>query len=229
MDFSFPKNLDFNMATLILGIYLIVIGILYYVIFHKHHKKNKVELNELVTLVTKFYSLTMLSTLLIYVGVSSIIMANSYKDERSQVIMYVLTGIAIISATIINYIFYIKRNLKDYDPVVREATKKRILQIGEILEFIFFTIFILMPIWQIPRFTEVIADKKQLVIELVKAFTISIASIILMISINPIDIKEKIANFFNANKFSKKQNSNTKKSNRSSNKVKKSKKQKKKK
>ena len=81
MDFDILKNLkdlNFNIVTLILGIYLIAIGVAYYFIFRKHHKKNKVELDELVSLVTKFYTLTMFSTLMIILRIACIINANSF-------------------------------------------------------------------------------------------------------------------------------------------------------
>lgn len=119
-------------------------------------------------------------------------MANSYKEDRSEVIAGVLLGIIIISATIINYIFYIKRNLRDFDPVIREATKKSIIKIGEVLELIFFVIFALMPIWRIPKFIEVFANRKELIFEIVRAFALSVASIVLLFSLNPIDFKTKL-------------------------------------
>lgn len=194
MDFSLPENLNFNVMTIILGVYLIAIGILYYIIYHKHHKRNKVELDELVTLVTKFYSLTMLSTFFIYLGGACMFAANTVKYERSEVVLHIVLGIIIISATIINYIFYIKKSLIDYDPNIRAENKKRTLKIGEVLELIFFLIFILMPLWQIPTFMK-IADKKELVIEVLKTFGISIASTVLLIVLNPVDVKGKIKNF----------------------------------
>lgn len=196
MKFNLPENFNFNLMTIVLGIYLISIGIMYYVIFHKHHKRNKVQLDELVTLVTKFYSLTMLSTIFIGIGIACFFATASVKYQRSEVILYILVGIAIISATIIHYIFYIKKALKDYDQEIREANRKKTIKIGEILELIFLIIFMLMPLWQIPTFME-IEETKELIIELLKTFGIAIGSTILLIVLNPIDIKEKIVCFFN--------------------------------
>lgn len=195
MDFSLPENLNFNVMTIVLGVYLIAIGILYYVIYHKHHKRNKVELDELVTLVTKFYSLTMLSTFFIYIGGACMFMANAVKYDRSEVMLHIVVGIIIISATIINYIFYIKKSLIDYDPNIRAENKKRTIKIGEVLELIFFLIFMLMPLWRISSFIE-ITDKKELVIEILKSLGISIASTVLLIALNPVDVKGKIKKFF---------------------------------
>ena len=205
MNFNVPENLDFNLMTLLLGMYLILIGVAYYLIFHKHHKRNKVELDELVSLVTKFYSLTMLSTIFICIGFSCIVATATVKYDRSEVIIYILAGIAIISITIINYIFYIKKALRDYDQNVRQANKKRTLKIGEVLLFVFLLLFMLMPIWQIPRFME-IEETKTLIIEIAKSIGVSIASIFLLFMLNPIDIKERISN-----KFKKTENKENKK------------------
>ncbi len=205
MNFNVPENLDFNLMTLLLGMYLILIGVAYYLIFHKHHKRNKVELDELVSLVTKFYSLTMLSTIFICIGFSCIVATATVKYDRREVIIYILAGIAIISITIINYIFYIKKALRDYDQNVRQANKKRTLKIGEVLLFVFLLLFMLMPIWQIPRFME-IEETKTLIIEIAKSIGVSIASIFLLFMLNPIDIKERISN-----KFKKTENKENKK------------------
>ena len=199
MDFDLPidfKNLDFNILTIIFGVYLIAIGIAYYFIFRKHHKKNKVQFDELITLVTKFYTLTMLTTVGVIVGFACILYANTFKYDRSQVIAGVLLGIIIITVTIINYIFYIKRNLKDMDDSAREKVRKATIKIGEVIELIFFTIFILMPIWRIPKFIEVISDKKELILELVRAFGLCIAALFLMNALNPINIKGKLKEMF---------------------------------
>ena len=197
MNFEIPININIDFLTIGLGIFLILIGVLYYAIFHKHHKKNKVDFSELISLLAKFYSLTIMSIIMIILGVYCIISANSYREDRTQVIMGVILGIGIISGTIINYIFYIKRNLKDYELVERERVKKRIIQIGEVLELIFFIIFMTMPIWRIPKFIEIFSNRKELIIELLRAFGLSIASIILLFALNPVNIKTKIEDLFN--------------------------------
>lgn len=186
------KNLNMNFFTLSIGAYLIILGIIYYFIFNKHHKRNKIELSELITLVTKFYSITILSTVLIIIGIYSIIYGNFYKEDRNQVISAVVVGIIIISATIISYIFYIKRSLKDLNPEIREKEKKNNIRIGEIIQFVFFVFFAFTPIWKIPIFLKLIEDKKELVIEIIKSLLLCIASLFLLFSLNPLDIKGKI-------------------------------------
>ena len=99
------KNIEFSTFFILAGVYFVVLGVIYYLIFHKHHKRNKVELNELVVLVPKFYSVAILSSLIIIFGIICIIDANSFKEDRNEVITQILFGILIISITIINLIF----------------------------------------------------------------------------------------------------------------------------
>ena len=100
------KDLDINFITILFGIYIITVGIAYYFIYHKHHKKNKIELDELISLVAKFYVTTTITIIAILVGIVCIIFANEFKDNRADVIFRVLMGIVIITVAIINFVFY---------------------------------------------------------------------------------------------------------------------------
>lgn len=219
MDFSVNfENIRFNTLTIIFGIYMILLGIIYYIIFHKHHKRNEVDFSELITLLTKYYTLSIMSTLIIGLGIYCFALAYEFKYDRAEVIMYIITGILIISITIINYIYYIKRNLLDYNKTIREMNKKTVLKIGEVLEFIFFSIFVLAPIWRVPVFIDLFENKKEMILEIVKMFLLSIGSIILLVNLNPLDVKngfkrirdehkEKSKLKVNSNKIDKKENS----------------------
>lgn len=134
----------------------------------------------------------MLSTIIIALGIVSIIMANSYKEDITQVITMVSFGIAIISITIINYIFYIKKNLKDFNENIREENKKRTMKIGEIIELVFFIIFSLTPIWRIPKFIEIFDNRNLLIIEIIKSFILSISALILLFELNLLDFKGRL-------------------------------------
>lgn len=190
------KDLDINLITVLFGIYMITIGVVYYFIFHKHHKKNKIQLDELISLVSKFYVTTIITTIAIVLGISCIVGANALKDTRSEMVMAILFGIIIITIAIINFVFYIKKSLKDLDQEIREKVRKATIKIGEVLELIFFIIFITMPLWRIPKFIEVIDDKKELTLELIRAFGLCIAALFLLNTLNPVDIKGKIKKLF---------------------------------
>ena len=89
-------------------------------------------------------------------------------------------------------LIYIKRNLRDYNSITREHNKQVTLKIGEILEFIIFIIFILAPIWRIPAFIDLFNNKPEMIKEILKAFLLSIAAIILLFNLNPLNIKGKL-------------------------------------
>lgn len=182
-----------NFLVFVIGtIYIFIVGICYYIIFHKHHKRNKIDVGELISLVSRFYTRTTITIIFIIVGIYCIINANEYRENRAEVAGYVTLGIAVASIAIINYIFYIRASLVDPNKEEREATKKATIKIGEILEFIIFTIFIFLPILGIPHFINIASEKKELIKELVIVFLISFASIFLMFALNPINIKEKL-------------------------------------
>lgn len=185
------------LAVILFGIYVVVLGIIYYFIYRNHHKRNKIEFNELINLIVKFYTTVTVSLIVIFLGIYCIIDANNYKDDRLDVISHVSLGIIIISATIINFIFYIKRSLIDLNPVVREQNKKQTMKIGQILELIIFFAFIFVPFYRLPNLIDIFYDKKQFLIELIRDLLISAASIFLLINLNPCRIKEKISNLFN--------------------------------
>lgn len=190
------KDLDINFITILFGIYMIAIGVAYYFIYHKHHKKNKIELDELISLVTKFYVTVIITTVAIVLGIACIIGANTFKDSRTELVFSIFFGIGIVTIAIINLVFYIKRSLKDLDQEVREKERRATIKIGEILALIFFILFITMPLWRIPKFIEVIDDKKELIKELVRAFGLCIAALFLLNALNPVDIKGKVKNLF---------------------------------
>lgn len=123
-----------------------------------------------------------------------IIDAYSYRDERIEVISRVVLGIIIVSVTIINFIFYLKRNLQDMNQEIIEENKKRTMKIGEVLELIFFTIFLFTPIWRIPSFINIF-EKSELIVEIGKSIFLSFLSIILLYNLNPVDIKDKVRRF----------------------------------
>lgn len=189
IDFFDFSKINITLSTVIGGIFLILLGVLYYLIYHKHHKRNQVEFFELVELVTKFYVRTILLLVLLGISAGFVGMAIKFQEERTDVISYVAVAIIIASLSIINYRNYIIISLMDYDMEVREENNERKLKIGEVLEVICFIICILAPVWRIPGFIEVFEDKAKLILEIIKSFGISIGGLVLMFSQNPMNIK----------------------------------------
>lgn len=145
---------------------------------------------------SRFYTRTTVTIIFIIAGIYCIINANEYREDRLDVIGYLVLGIAIISIAIINYIFYIKSSLIDPNPEERENTKKATIKIGEIIEFIIFTIFIFMPVFCIPHFISLATEKNELIKELIIVLLISFSSLFLMFALNPLNIKEKLQKRF---------------------------------
>lgn len=186
LDFS---EINFTFITLIGGIFLILLGIVYYIIFHKHHKRNHIELFELVELVTKFYVRTILLVVLLAVSAYFIMLGVYLQEERSDTITCIVIAIIIASFSILSYRKYIKLSLIDYDMEIRAENNQRKLKVGEVLEVICFIICILAPIWRIPYFIEIFDDRSKLVLEIIKSFAISIGGLILIFALNPMNIK----------------------------------------
>lgn len=181
--------IKFELSTWLIGLYIALVGVFYFLIFRKHHKRNEIELFELVSLVTKFFVVTTVSLCIIVFGIDCILLANTNLETRSDVIAGILTGIVLISGTIIYYIFYIKNALKDYEIVERQENKKRNIKIGEILQLIFFIIMMFMPAIRIPYFIKVFEDKKELITDIVRSFLISFAAMFVLYQLNPLDFK----------------------------------------
>lgn len=201
MDIPVELNVvKFELSTWLIGLYLLLVGLAYFLIFRKHHKRNEVEIFELVNLVTKFFVITTVSIVVIVFGIDCILVANQYLETRSDVIGAIITGILLISVTIINYIFYLKRALQDYEIVERQENKKKTLQIGEWLQLIFFIIMIFMPIIRIPYFIKVFEDKVELAKDIFRSFFISFAAMFVLYSLNPLNIKEKLLKVSDENK-----------------------------
>ncbi len=189
VDFFDFSNINFTFVTIIGGVILILLGFLYYLIFHKHHKRNHVELFELVELVTKFYVRSIVLLILLAISVYFIIMGVYLQEERKDAISCVVIAIIIASFSILSYRKYIKVSLLDYNTEVRTENNERKLKVGEVLEVICFIICILAPIWRLPGFIEVFDNKLKLAIEIIKSFGISIGGLILMFALNPMNVK----------------------------------------
>ena len=183
---------DTYLAIVIIGIYFLLCGIAYFLIFRKHHKRNKVKIGELVEPVTKFYGITTITILMIFCGLYLFADAAINRYDLEEVISDLVLGVFIISAVVLNYINYLKNSLKDYNQEVREENQKKNAKIGQILELIIFIILVFTPVYKIPTFIRLSEFKINLYWEIIKSVLISISSVFLLYSLNPLDIKGKI-------------------------------------
>ena len=187
-----------DVPFLVIGLYLALVAISYALIFYKHHKRNHVEVFELIELFTKYFAVVTLTLIISIIGVDFILVAHEYIDTRVDVIVNVSIGIAIISAAIIHLIFYVKKRLKDFDPDLREADQKHNKKIGEILELIVFIILLTTPLWRIPSFIELYnpENNKEFIKAIIEAFAICISAGFLLLAYNPLDINPIFSKIF---------------------------------
>ncbi len=177
---------------ILVGVYIFLVGLAYFLIFRKHHKRNKVEIDELISLVARFFSVTTISFIMIGCGIYLFRNAAIHKYDIEEVRSSLVLGMFIISATVLNYINYIKRSLKDYDEEIRQEKRKKDIKIGEILLLIVLLVLMFVPAIKIPTFIKLKEFQKELYIEIAKSVLISISSIFLLYNLNPIGIKDKI-------------------------------------
>ena len=174
--------------TIVIGVYIIALAVIYYFVFRKHHKRNQVQLDELINLVGKFYSNTIICTLVIGLGIIAFIEAHTCIYDRSLVIGYGVIGVLLIAGSIIYYIRYIKLALEDYDEVERQEYRLYTLKVGELIECIIFALFVFVPLFEIPQYFKIFADKNELIKTLIRDFGISFSSLFLLYVLNPMDI-----------------------------------------
>lgn len=118
-----------------------------------------------------------------------------YSEVRSERITSFIMSILIISGDILYFTLFIKNNLKEISKAEQIEEEKSEKNIGEIIQLILFSIIILMPIWNIPKFINIynsMIESKILILEVGKTVSYSILGIFLLISLNPLNVKEKL-------------------------------------
>ena len=184
------NNYKLDISGMWLGAYIAFVVVLYCFIFFKHHKRNHIQLFELIPLFTNFFVTISISILVIGFAIWYFIDGFNYMDTRSDVIQHNVFSFVAIVATIVNFIFYLKRRLKDLDNEVRAATNRQNLRWGEILQFIIFVIMMFLPLWRLNDFLQLYEDKPLMYKEIAKTCAVSIASGFLLWQMNPLSFKQ---------------------------------------
>lgn len=186
-------NLPINEVSVIL--FLVVCLISYYFIFKEHHKKNKLKFHEIYPRVINYIILCMVSVLVLLFGIDRVFTGYVYNDEIYEVIKEFVTGFAIISVVITNFIFYLKRNKVDLIQEVRDAQDEKDSKIAEIIEIVIFSLMFIVPLFNIFRYINYI-DKLERTRQIVFGILFMIMSVFLLFSMNPLNIRGKIKNIF---------------------------------
>lgn len=186
-------NLPINEVSVIL--FLVVCLISYYFIFKEHHKKNKLKFHEIYPRVINYIILCMVSVLVLLFGIDRVFTGYVYNDEIYEVIKEFVTGFAIISVVITNFIFYLKRNKVDLIQETRDAQDEKDSKIAEIIEIVIFSLMFIVPLFNIFRYINYI-DKLERTRQIVFGILFMIMSVFLLFSMNPLNIRGKIKNIF---------------------------------
>lgn len=207
--------MDTLVGSIALLIYMIICIGSYYLIFNKHHKRNNLKDFEILKSFTNYFVTLSMTVVVMFIGIQFFKEASNNLDDRSTEITFLIWAILIITGAICNFIFFIKRNLKDLDPAIRISYEKRMMKTAEILEIICFGLFIFMPLWlKVPLKIAYVDGDKQLFAKYLAASIISpFTSIFLLYQLNPLDIRNRIKKQFGMNKDSKNEESNNEENN----------------
>ncbi len=178
---------------IVLGIALI--GLSYYFIFRGHHKKNKMTFAEIYPLVIEYFAISIISIMLLAVGIGCIARGCINNDEIAEVIKEFAIGIIIISLTILHFIFWVKTHKVDLEVAKREEKEVRTTNIAEWIELIAFILIIIASIFNIVKYAQFL-DETEKFRQIGTSILCILASFILLYNINPLKIKDKIKGIF---------------------------------
>lgn len=185
------RNFTIPVTEEIILIYLVFIGLLYYVLFAKHHKKNKLTFSEIYPLIINYLCVAIISTFVFLFGMDCVLTGYIYNDEISEVVKELFLGLTAISIVILNFIFYVKKHRVDFIESERKENEKRDNYIGEWVQILIFSLMILIPLFNIFKYINFI-DKAQKYRQIFGSVLCIVSSIYLLYNLNPLDIKGKI-------------------------------------
>ena len=188
-NFIFPVN-EISIIS-----FLVISLVSYYFIFKEHHKRNGLKFHEIYPLIISYLILCIISLFALLFGIDRVLTGYVYNDEMREIIKEFITGFAIISVVIINFIFYIKKHKIDFAQEERETQDAKDSKIAEIIEIVIFTIMFILPIFNIFRYINYI-DKAERIRQICGGILFMFVSAFLLFRLNPLDIKGKIKKIF---------------------------------
>ena len=196
MDVS---NYSVRLGYIIIAAFLAICLISYYILFKDHHKRNELKFYEIYPLVIKYIILCIFSVFLIIFGISRIMEGYVYNEEIYEVIAEFAVGFTTIIVVILNFIFYVKRHRVDLVQEEREADAENTNNIAEIIEFVLLIGMIIISIFNMYREIN-LKDITNQLNELFTSIMLIVASVFLMFTLNPLDVKGKVKNIFDKDK-----------------------------
>lgn len=180
-------------VLIVLGI--AIIGVSYYFIFKEHHKKNEMTFAEIYPLVIEYFTISIISIILLGIGLGCIIRGCAYNEEIKEVIKEFTIGIIIISLTIIHFIFWIKTHKVDLEISEREEKETKTSNIAEWIELIAFILIIVASIFNIVKYIQFVEEAEKYK-QIGTSILCIIASVILLYNMNPLEVKDRIKGIF---------------------------------
>ena len=184
-------------VAIILG--LIIIGVSYYLLFKEHHKRNEMTFSEVYPLVIEYIVMSIISIILLLVGLNCIVTGYTYTDEIKEVIKELIIGFATIILVILHFIFWVKKHRLDLEVSEREENEKRTADIAEWIELIVLIAMIIAAIFNIVKYIPFI-DIAEKIKQIIGSILVIIASLVLLYNLNPLEIKDKIKEKFKSKK-----------------------------
>ena len=184
-------NITLDLTAKILVILLPLFLILYFVIFSKYNKRNKLGIIEIIFNLLEFLMGSMIHLLIFIIGMDFYIEGLLLIDAVYERYANFIVSVLIISGVIYHYIKYIKRLLIDIDEEEIKKNDKRIEKIGEYALFLFLCIMIITPILNLPRIMSLLANKKAMIKEIIESFIASGIGVFLIYHINPLNVIDK--------------------------------------
>lgn len=198
-NFTLPIN------EISISVFFIICLVSYYFLFKDHHKRNELKFHEIYPLVINYLILCIISFLVLAFGIDRVFTGYVYNDEIYEVIKEFVTGFAIISVVIINFIFYVKKHrvdLTNKEQEAREENDKRDLKIAEVIELVILSLMFILPIFNIFKYINYI-DKAEQIRQTLGGLLFMAISLFLLISLNPLNIKEKFKKLIKPNESKK--------------------------
>lgn len=184
-------NISFNLAISISLVSMFVFAILYFIIFRKYNKRNKLNIFEIIRNMLEFSSKSALYMFMIVLGfdyfIEGLLLLEAVYERYANFFVAVL----IISITIFHYIKYVKKlfiDLKEDDVKVNE---KRTERFAEYVMFIFLGAMLITPVFYIPRAAAISLDGGMFFTEVIKALGCSLTGGYLLVYMNPLGVVRK--------------------------------------
>lgn len=184
-------NISFNLAISISLVSMFVFAILYFIIFRKYNKRNKLNIFEIIRNMLEYSSKSALHMFTIALGLDYFIEGMLLLESVYERYANFFVAVLILSITIFHYIKYVKKLFIDLKEEDVKANEKRTEKFAEYVMFIFLGAMLITPVFYIPRAAAISVDGSMFFTELIKALGCSLTGGYLLVYMNPLGVVRK--------------------------------------